>query len=86
MGGSPCFLAFPDAKIRKKRGKICRCGIIKKYRGCDNPFVYQCFNMSKSERIFFLNYNTLTLVDIDNFYRKLSVDIRSLPSISLSIL
>ena len=86
MGESPCFLAFPNAKIRKKRGKTCRCGIIKKYRGCDNSFVYQCFNMSKSERINFLSYNSSALADIDNFYRKLSVDIRSLPSISLSIL
>lgn len=85
-GKSPCFLAFPDAKIRKRWGKTCRCGIIKKIRGCDNPFVYRCFNMSKSERIIFLSYNTLILADIDNFYRKLSVDIRSLPSISLSIL
>ena len=27
---SPCYRGFPNAKIRKKTGEICRCGIILK--------------------------------------------------------
>lgn len=39
----------------------------KKYRGCNTPFVYRCFNMSKSERINYQSYNNMALNDIDNF-------------------